>query len=152
MDWRERDKIVSYLKHSQHCTEVCIDAVIVSFIDCTCSERRYRAFPSLYGIYDIIFISQIQTSITILSFLLLMCLYPEAQRKAQEELDCLLGGERLPTFSDRRALPYVEALCTEVLRWRQPTPLGKIYSYANQGRVDLYVESITPFHNGRQPL
>jgi cytochrome P450 len=43
-----------------------------------------------------------------------MVLHPEAQRKAQEELDDVLGVGRAPNFEDRPNLPYIEALMTEV--------------------------------------
>ena len=55
-----------------------------------------------------------------------MTLHPEAQRKAQDELDRIVGLNRLPTFEDREHLPYVEALVTEVLRWRPVAPLSKL--------------------------
>ncbi|KAI0252962.1 cytochrome P450 [Lactifluus subvellereus] len=58
------------------------------------------------------------------SFVLAMVLYPEAQRKAQEEIDAVLGTERLPDFGDDGSLPYVSALCTEVQRWHPVAPLG----------------------------
>ncbi|TFY76167.1 hypothetical protein EWM64_g7846 [Hericium alpestre] len=60
----------------------------------------------------------------IYSFFLAMTLHPEAQRKAQAELDSVIGTERLPTFQDRGRLPYVDALVKEVLRWNPVTPLG----------------------------
>jgi cytochrome P450 len=50
-------------------------------------------------------------------FFLLMVLNPEAQAKAQAEMDKVTGGERLPTFKDRSALPYTEAIMSESLRW-----------------------------------
>jgi cytochrome P450 len=49
---------------------------------------------------------------------------PEVQRKAQEELDREIGRERLPDFSDKDNLPYINALCKEVMRWFPPNPLG----------------------------
>lgn len=52
-----------------------------------------------------------------------MCLYPEAQKKAQAELDSVLGG-RLPDFNDRLNLPYINAVIKETMRWQQVTPLG----------------------------
>lgn len=33
-------------------------------------------------------------------------------------------GDRLPTLADRSKLPYVNAFCSEVMRWRPPLPLG----------------------------
>lgn len=53
-----------------------------------------------------------------------MLLYPDIQRKAQDELDSVVGRERLPTFEDRLGLPFVDAICKEVLRWRPVSPLG----------------------------
>ena len=47
-----------------------------------------------------------------------MSLYPEAQRKAQAELDAVIGPDRLPEYSDRAALPYVNAIVKEALRWQ----------------------------------
>lgn len=32
--------------------------------------------------------------------------HPEAQRKAQQEIDAIVGQGRLPTFADRASLPY----------------------------------------------
>ncbi|KAJ3522356.1 hypothetical protein NM688_g8885 [Phlebia brevispora] len=58
------------------------------------------------------------------SFFLAMTLYPEAQRKAQEEIDRVVGTDRLPVFADRENLPYVEALVQEVFRWNPVVPIG----------------------------
>jgi len=46
-----------------------------------------------------------------------MVLNPDAQHKAQDEIDGLLGGTRLPSMEDEGMLPYVGALVKEVLRW-----------------------------------
>jgi hypothetical protein len=54
-----------------------------------------------------------------------MVLFPEVARKAQAEIDIVVGCERLPTFKDRPRLPYINALIKEVLRWNSVTPLGK---------------------------
>ena len=45
-----------------------------------------------------------------------MALHPDAQKKAQSELDIVVGTDRLPDFSDLDSLPYVNALTAEVLR------------------------------------
>lgn len=58
------------------------------------------------------------------TFLLAMTLYPDVQRKAQEEIDRVIGSNRLPRFEDRENLPYLNALVKEVLRWRPVAPLG----------------------------
>jgi cytochrome P450 len=46
------------------------------------------------------------------------------QRKAQEEIDRVLGPGRLPTVADRGNLPYVDAVVKEVLRWHPVAPMG----------------------------
>lgn len=52
----------------------------------------------------------------IMSFILAMLVYPEAQRKAQQEIDSVVGFDRLPDFTDKENLPYVTAVIKEVLR------------------------------------
>jgi len=51
-------------------------------------------------------------------------LHPEIQITAQKEIDAVTGRGRLPTFDDRPRLPFVDAICKEVLRWRPIGPLG----------------------------
>lgn len=53
-----------------------------------------------------------------------MILFPEVQQKAHEELDAVVGRDRLPDWSDEENLPYVCALCKEALRWMPVVPLG----------------------------
>ncbi|KAF2103859.1 cytochrome P450 [Rhizodiscina lignyota] len=65
------------------------------------------------------------TTVSTLScFFLAMTLFPEVQRKAQEEIDRIVGTARLPTFEDRDNLRYVEAVVTEALRWHPVAPLA----------------------------
>ncbi|OCH88841.1 cytochrome P450 [Obba rivulosa] len=61
----------------------------------------------------------------ILTFLHAMARNPESQKRAQEELDSVLGGTRLPTVADRAALPYMTAILAETLRW---VPVGPLIS------------------------
>ncbi|KAJ5924644.1 hypothetical protein N7466_008831 [Penicillium verhagenii] len=55
---------------------------------------------------------------------LAMMLFPDVQRKAQEELDRVFGGPALPTVEDRARLPYINAIVKEALRWHVVAPLG----------------------------
>lgn len=57
-----------------------------------------------------------------------MLLNPEVQKKAQEELDAVTGGDRLPTYSDMEDLPYVHALCKELVRYHPVAPIGEYLS------------------------
>lgn len=53
-----------------------------------------------------------------------MALHPEVMKKAQAEIDAVVGNDRLPTFADREHLPYLDALTKEVLRWNTVAPTG----------------------------
>ena len=59
-----------------------------------------------------------------LTFLLAMAEHPAVMRRAQAEIDSVVGTDRLPSFADRPHLPYVEALIKEVFRWNPVVPLG----------------------------
>ena len=49
--------------------------------------------------------------------------FPDAQRKAQEELDRVVGSDRAPEWEDLQDLPYIRALLKEVHRFRPVAPL-----------------------------
>ena len=54
-----------------------------------------------------------------------MLFAPEAQQKAQEEIDRVVAPGRLLDFSDEENLPYVTALVKEALRWNNVAPMGQ---------------------------
>ncbi|KAI0060009.1 cytochrome P450 [Artomyces pyxidatus] len=58
------------------------------------------------------------------SLFLVLVLHPSVQEKAQKELDRVTGGTRLPDYEDRSSLPYLDALCKELLRWQMIAPLA----------------------------
>ena len=57
-------------------------------------------------------------------FFLVMILNPGAMKKAQEELDRVVGKGELPDFSHKDDLPYIDALVKELLRWSPPLPIA----------------------------
>jgi len=59
-----------------------------------------------------------------MSFMLCMVLHPEVFKKAQTEIDQVVGNDRLVEFDDRGSLPYFDYVLKEVLRWGCPVPLG----------------------------
>ncbi|EIN08748.1 cytochrome P450 [Punctularia strigosozonata HHB-11173 SS5] len=59
------------------------------------------------------------------TFTLAMVLYPDVQRKAQEEIDAVVGPHRLPDFNDRPHLPYLDCIITEIHRWYTVQPLAQ---------------------------
>jgi cytochrome P450 len=58
------------------------------------------------------------------SYFLAVLVYPEVQRRAQEELDRIVGRGRLPEYSDKDNLPYLDGVVRESLRWLPVVPMG----------------------------
>jgi cytochrome P450 len=58
------------------------------------------------------------------SFILAMMIYPDVQRRAQEEIDRVVGSHRLPQFEDLPNLPFVDAVAIEAIRWFPVVPMG----------------------------
>lgn len=67
-------------------------------------------------------------------------MYPEVQRKVQEELDQALG-DRLPTMDDKNQLTYLKAFCDETHRWRPGVPFGVAHAASED---DIYGEYFIP--------
>ncbi|KAF8342432.1 cytochrome P450 [Amanita rubescens] len=61
---------------------------------------------------------------TQLVFFMAMALYPSVQKRVQDEIDRVVGTDRLPSYEDKPSLPIVEAVVRETLRWRPVVPLG----------------------------
>ncbi|KAH6891595.1 cytochrome P450 [Coprinopsis sp. MPI-PUGE-AT-0042] len=61
---------------------------------------------------------------TALSVMLALTMYPDVQRKAQEQVDSVVGQDRLPVFSDFEKLPYLQAVIKEAGRWHAVVPLA----------------------------
>ncbi|KAJ7722349.1 cytochrome P450 [Mycena metata] len=72
------------------------------------------------------------------TFILAMLANPTAQKRAQMEIDSVTGGKRLPDFDDEDALPYVSALCKEVLRWKPVVPGGLPHFLAVEDQYNGY--------------
>ncbi|KAG2068708.1 cytochrome P450 [Suillus decipiens] len=87
----------------------------------------------------IISLSLAQTVSTLLVFLLAMILNPKVQTKAHAEIDRVVGKDRLPDFNDRPALPYVDAILRETLRWHPVVPFGLPHATTTSDVYNGYV-------------
>jgi cytochrome P450 len=66
---------------------------------------------------------------TALNNVILACLlYPDIVKGAHEELDRVVGRERMPDFNDEPNLPYIRAIAKETLRWRPSTKIGTCHA------------------------
>ncbi len=62
---------------------------------------------------------------TLLCFLLACAEFGQTFiKRAQEEIDGVVGSDRLPSFDDYEELPFVQAIVKETLRWRPIAVLG----------------------------
>ena len=76
-----------------------------------------------------VLLHMLQTVSSVLTFFLAMVLNPSVLKTAQEEIDQVIGPDRLPTLADRPSLPYTDAILKETLRWQNVVPAGvEIYT------------------------
>jgi cytochrome P450 len=62
-------------------------------------------------------------------------MYPEVQAKAFEEINRVVGQDRLPTLADLDGLPYLEAIWKETLRWSPPFPISESLLHKFHGSI-----------------
>ncbi|TFK64016.1 cytochrome P450 [Pluteus cervinus] len=92
---------------------------------CSAGGRHHLTRKEEAWLTGSVFVAAYDTSSSTLRFFILaMRLFPEVMKKAQAELDRVVGRERVPTFADRENLPYIRAVTKELLRWGVATPLG----------------------------
>ncbi|KJZ70820.1 hypothetical protein HIM_09779 [Hirsutella minnesotensis 3608] len=81
----------------------------------------------------------LDTTVAVLSgFVLAMVMFPHVQHKAQEEIERVVGNDRLPGFADRPNLPYIEAIVQEACRWNPTAPLGFPHMVSEETTYDGY--------------
>ena len=66
-----------------------------------------------------------------------MVTHPEVQKKAQEEIDDVIGG--LPTYDDAENLPYVQAMIKEIHRHYVVAPLNAPHATTGDIEVSYFV-------------
>jgi cytochrome P450 len=66
------------------------------------------------------------TSNTLYGFVQAMVLFPAVQKRAQAELDRVVGAARLPTMDDEPHLQYIRGCVKESLRWMPTAIIGSI--------------------------
>ncbi|GJJ11053.1 hypothetical protein Clacol_005284 [Clathrus columnatus] len=85
------------------------------------------------------YITAIDTSNGVLfHFFYTMLLYPEIQKRAQQELDQIIGPDTLPSFEDFERLKYIKAIIYELLRWNTVLASGIPHVLAVDDVIDGY--------------
>jgi cytochrome P450 len=93
------------------------------------AARMLSSFPEqeqlVKDIAGVTYVGGSDTTVSaVTSYFLAMVTYPNVQRLLQEELDRVVGRERLPEFADAENLPYLEAVMRECFRWLPILPQG----------------------------
>ena len=64
------------------------------------------------------------TAGTLVGFIQAMMMWPEVQKRAQEEVDRVVGSDRMPQMEDALDLPYIRACVKESIRWMPTVIMG----------------------------
>jgi len=67
-----------------------------------------------------------------------MVMNPRVVAKAQEEIDRVVGPDRLPTWADEPNLPYIRSLIKENMRMNPPNKLGIVHATSEDDWYDGY--------------
>ncbi|KAI0064833.1 cytochrome P450 [Artomyces pyxidatus] len=103
--------------------------------ECNSAEEERAIATAMASLYS----AGADTTVSALySFFLALVLYPSVQERAQAEVDRVTKGKRLPDYDDRPRLPYIDAICKEILRWRMVTPLGLPHASTEDDVYDGY--------------
>lgn len=98
-------------------------------------EPPYNKEHLMGTLFDL-FLGGIETSFNTLSWgFLYLALWPQVQRKAQSELDEVIGMSRFPMLEDQPKLPYLEATIMEVHRFCSLMPFSFLHSSLNSTEV-----------------
>lgn len=76
------------------------------------------------------------TSSIIIAFIHAMTKWPEVMKKAQAQIDGVVGENRSPTWDDYAQLPYIAACVKEAMRWRPVVPLGFAHLVGENDTID----------------
>lgn len=114
---------ISFLLPAEYATLVSVVFARCSTSPSFCCQIKICAQAGVdtvspHFIYSLnVLLSTSQSVSALMSFFLAMTLYPEVQKRAQDEIDSIVGVDRLPENSDQAQLPYCSAMCKELLRY-----------------------------------
>lgn len=107
------------------------DCLFDKILDASGSEKADLPSSWQWGLHSLQFLGgeileggADTTSSTLISFILAMACYPEAQAKCQAQIDAAVGSDRTPQWSDYDQIPYLAQIQKETIRWRCVTVTG----------------------------
>ncbi|KAK6627540.1 hypothetical protein RUM44_010018 [Polyplax serrata] len=109
------------------------------YLQMLASEQKKDSFSEsqLLAICMDMFMAGSETTSKSLGFGFMYLLrHPEVQKKAQEEIDAVIGRDRLPTLDDKPKMPYMEALTLESVR----VFMGRTFSIPHRALRDTTLQ------------
>ncbi|EAW13763.1 cytochrome P450 [Aspergillus clavatus NRRL 1] len=111
----------------RECCETALTADCWNWSREVTGKRDIMALPWDHVCYSLgeLYVAGIHTTKMVLDiFVLVSVLYPTVVSKAQRELDSIVGSDRMPSFDDLDQLPFINAIISELLRWRPISPIA----------------------------
>ncbi|KAI0339649.1 cytochrome P450 [Trametopsis cervina] len=90
---------------------------------------------------DAAWLAGAETTSAVLRLVVLnMAMHPDVMRRAQAEIDSIVGRDRMPTMEDRNRLPYVSAVIREVLRCESVGSIPRIARRVRLVTTDVRIQ------------
>lgn len=83
-----------------------------------------------------LWVAGIETTIVALNWIFFyLCLFPDAQKKIQLEIDAVIGKERAASLGDKPSMPYTQAFLSECLRFANMIPYNVIHKILRDTQI-----------------
>ncbi|XP_072286143.1 cytochrome P450 2G1-like [Pyxicephalus adspersus] len=128
---KELDEFVAEIVNS--CQQTFDPSNLRHFVDCFLMKMEKEkddpntAFTMknlLFTIHNLFLAATETLSSTLRHALLILLKYPEVQAKLHEEIDRVIGRERIPNMDDKPNMPYTQAVIQEVQRFSDIGPFN----------------------------
>jgi cytochrome P450 len=101
-------------------------------------DHYYTDFQLVQAVVELWIAGQETTSNTLAWMILYMMENPEIQKKAHEELDNVIGNDRLITLEDKTELNYINAIIAETQRYCNLAPVNVFHSVRKDVTINGY--------------
>lgn len=103
-------------------------------------KENYFSDKQLVQIMSDIFSAGLETVTSTIEWsILFMILNPDCQQQVQDEIDQVIGRDRLPQLDDLAKMPYTEATIYEVLRRSNVVALGNAHAALDDASIGGYL-------------